>query len=90
MLHVYVVVEAIATLEDPTLCSQVTRFKRLTRRADDSKHRVLATMKKELKDYLPEKRPNYNAQNKGKGDSDTAPLMQALEMWQVLCCYRVS
>ena len=48
--------------------SQVTLFKRLSRRSEGSRHRVLGPLKAELRQHLPEKRPNYNMANKQKAD----------------------
>ena len=51
--------------------SQATRFKRLTRRSESSKNRVLGGLKAELRGSLGAKRPNYNENNKKKS---LAPL----------------
>ena len=54
--------------------SEVTRFKRLARRSESSRHRVLGPLKKELRAHLPQKRPNFNTANKKKAEEADEPL----------------
>ena len=61
---------------DSFLPAQVTRFKRLSRRARSSRNLQLMSLKAELMEFLPSPRPDYNQKQNGEGKTRKPKLLE--------------